>query len=142
MIRLYRNNATKHPSSTRGSDVTSSLSCSHRIMLEESGIDPAIAAERGYRSVGRGETAEALSDFPKWQRRLGLYIPMYSPSGATSAQLRPDKPRRDRKGKPRKYETPGGSRVSPDAHPRMLEAVRHGDGELFVTEGCKKLGSV
>ncbi len=57
------------------------LSDSHRKMLfEESGISPEVAAERGYRTVTR--RAE-LGEFPEWQRRLGLYVPMRSPRSAT-----------------------------------------------------------
>jgi len=118
------------------------LSAIHRTMLEvESGIAPEIAAERGYKTVmSRAE----LLDFKKYQRRApGLYIPTYSPDDeTTSSQLRPDSPRKDKRGKPLKYETPGGSEVILDAHPRMLEEVRSGTGDLWVTEGIKKADSL
>lgn len=107
-------------------------------MLEhESGIDPGVAAERGYQTIRK--RAELL-DFKKYQRRApALRAPMYSPDGvSTSAQLRPDNPRPDKKGKPIKYETPGDTRVILDVHPRMREEVQDGDGDLWVTEGIKK----
>lgn len=73
--------------------------------------------------------------FADYQCRLGLVVPMFSPDGESSGrQLRPDKPR---SGGP-KYETPAGSEVLVDVHPRMLDEVRSGDGDLWVTEGCKK----
>lgn len=111
------------------------------MLMHESGLDPGIVAERGYYTARRrSEVPEAFADY---QRRLGLVVPMHSPDGKTAGyQLRPDKPRKDKKGKPLKYETPGGSRVIPDVHPRMLEEVRRGDGDLWTTEGIKKADSL
>lgn len=70
------------------------LSDAHQKMLfEESGIHHGVAEERGYRTVKR--RAE-LEEFPEWQRRLGLYIPTYSPDGrlraARSARISPGSP--------------------------------------------------
>jgi putative DNA primase/helicase len=109
------------------------LSDSHRrILFEESGIDPAVAEERGYRTVKR---RAGLEEFPEWQRRLGLYIPTYSPDGETTGcQIRPNRSRKPEL----KYESPQGSRVILDAHPRTCQEVRSGDGNLFVVEGTKK----
>ena len=117
---------------------TSCLSSSHRKMLfDESGISPEIAAQRGYRTARR--RSEVPEAFAGYQRRLGLVVPVFSPDGATiGAQLRPDRPRKNRKGKPLKYETPGDSKVILDVHPGMLEEVRSGDGDLWITEGIKK----
>jgi Domain of unknown function (DUF3854) len=109
------------------------LADAHKKMLYDgSGIDPGVAAERGYRTVKR--RAE-LEEFPAWQRRLGLYLPMLSPDGTTrGCQLRPNRPRSAKL----KYESPQGSRVIVDVHPRALEEVRAGDGDLWVVEGAKK----
>ncbi len=109
------------------------LSREHRRMLfEESGIDPAVAEERGYYTARRrSEVPEAFKDY---QRKPGLVVPMFSPDGETAGyQLRPDRPR---KGGP-KYETPGGISPVVDVHPRMLEEARSGDGPLLITEGAK-----
>lgn len=122
-----------YPSSDHGT-----LTEAHRRMLfEESGIDPSVAAERGYYTArGRSEVPEAFKDY---QRRRGLVVPMFSPDGETVGyQLRPDQPRKDKKGKPLKYETPGSSEVILDVHPRMLEEVRSGTEDLWITEGIKK----
>jgi len=109
------------------------LSDSHRRMLfEESGIDPAVAKERGYYTARR--RSEVPGAFKDYQRKPGLVLPMFSPDGQTVGhQLRPDKPRKDGP----KYETPGGISPVVDVHPRMLEEVRHGDGPLLITEGAK-----
>jgi len=119
-------------------DFNRTLSQPHRRMLyEESGIDPDVALERGYYTArGRSEVPETFKDY---QRKPGLVVPMFSPDGETLGyQLRPDKPRKDKKGKPLKYETPGGSDVIIDVHPRMREEARSGSGDLWVTEGIKK----
>jgi hypothetical protein len=114
------------------------LSRSHQEMLYGgSGIAPGVAAERGYYTARRrSEVPEAFKDY---QRKRGLVVPVFSPDMITrSWQLRPDKPRKDKKGRPLKYETPGGSEVILDVHPRMLEEVRCGSRELWITEGIKK----
>ena len=109
------------------------LSDAHRRMLyDESGIVPDVAAERGYYTARR--RSEIPGAFKSYQRKLGLVVPMFSPDGETVGyQLRPDRPR---KGGP-KYETPGGISPVVDVHPRMLEEVRDGDGQLLITEGAK-----
>ncbi len=110
------------------------LSDKHRRQLqEESAIAPEIVAERGYYTARR--RPEVPGAFAEYQRRLGLVVPMFSPDGErTGYQLRPDKARR---GGP-KYETPAGSEVLVDAHPRMINEVRSGTGDLWITEGVKK----
>jgi hypothetical protein len=102
------------------------------MLFEESGIDPAVAVERGYYTARR--RSEAPEAFKDYQRKPGLVVPMFSPDGETVGyQLRPDRPR---KGGP-KYESPGGISPIVDVHPRMLEEVRQGDGPLLITEGAK-----
>lgn len=119
-------------------DHTLTLSGEHRRMLEhESGIDPGVAAERGYQTIRK--RAELL-DFKKYQRRApALRAPMYSPDDeTTAAQIRPETPRKGKNGKPIKYETAAGSEVILDVHPRMRTEVNSGDGDLWITEGIKK----
>lgn len=108
-----------------------------RMLLQESAIAPEIGAERGYETV---RSRSELLDFKKYQRRApALRVPLCSPDGeTTSSQLRPDRPRRDKKGKPIKYETAAGSEVILDVHPRMRTEVRCGDSDLWLTEGIKK----
>ena len=118
------------------------LSDSHRRMLyDESGISPDVAAARGYRTIRR--SSEVPEAFKYWQRRLGLLVPTLSPSGELGHQLRPHKPiRRKKDGSAPKYETPAGSRITLDVNPLMLDEVRHGDGDLWATEGCKKVDAL
>lgn len=100
-------------------------------LTEASGIDPEIVAERGYRTI---ERRAELTEYPNWQRRLGLYVPMYSPDGvSTGCQLKPGR----RRPKGPKYETPQGSQMIADVHPRMRDQVRNGSGPLLITEGIK-----
>jgi hypothetical protein len=102
------------------------------MLFEESGIDPDVAAERGYYTARR--RSEVPKAFKDYQRKPGLVVPMFSPDGETVGyQLRPDRPRKDGP----KYETPGGVSPVVDVHPRMCEEVRHGDGPLLITEGAK-----
>jgi hypothetical protein len=110
-----------------------SLSEKHaRQLFEESGIDPAIARSRGYRTIQR---RDELTEFAPWQRRLGLYVPTYSPDGETTGcLLRADKPRKPKQ----KYDAPKGSQVMLDVHPSVRDEVRHGNGDLLVVEGIKK----
>jgi hypothetical protein len=118
------------------------LSDSHRRMVfEESGIGPAVAAARGYRTIRN--RSEMPPEFANWQRRRGLLVPTYSPDGMTRGhQLRPDSPIRRKSGAAPKYETPTGSRITLDVNPLMLEEVRHSGGDLWATEGCKKVDAL
>jgi hypothetical protein len=117
------------------------LSDSHQQQLKESDIAENVATARGYRTIRR--RCEVPDEFANWQRRLGLLVPTHSPDGVTSGhQLRPNRPIRRKNGDAPKYETPAGSSITLDVNPLMLEAVRHGDGDLWVTEGCKKVDSL
>jgi hypothetical protein len=85
------------------------LSRSHQEMLYGgSGIAPGVAAERGYYTARR--RSEVPEAFKDYQRKRGLVVPVFSPDMITrSWQL-----------------------------PRMLEEVRCGSRELWITEGIKK----
>jgi hypothetical protein len=106
------------------------------MLFEESGIDPGVAEERGYHTVTR---RSELLDFGKKQRRASadapaLRVPLYSPDGITRlSQLRPHKPRVPGL----KYETPAGTELIIDVHPRMRDRVRRGGEPLLITEGAK-----
>jgi hypothetical protein len=112
-----------------------------RMLYDDSGIDPGVVKQRGYYTAR--QPSEVPEAFKNYQRRPGLVVPMFSPDATSrSWQLRPDIPRKDKKGRPLKYETPGSSEVILDVHPRMLEEVRAGDGDLWITEGIKKADSL
>jgi hypothetical protein len=100
-----------------------------------------VGEARGYRTIR--DRSEMPSEFANWQRRRGLLVPTYSPDGKTRGhQLRPDRPIRRKSGDTPKYETPTGSRITLDVNPLMLEEVRRGDWDLWVTEGCKKVDAL
>jgi len=124
------------------SDDRTPLADHHRRQLEESGISNDIASERGYATAGR--RAELPAAFKNYQRRApALVIPTYSPDKeTTSHQIKPDNPRRDKRDKPVKYETAGGSRIIIDVHPRMMDRVRDGSEPFFITEGIKSADSL
>ena len=116
------------------------LSAEHRKMLEEeSGIDPEVIAERGYRTVTKKVQLKDLG-FPDSQRLVpALLIPVSGVDGEVRTyQSRPDQPRMNNRGTTIKYETKAGSKLVIDV---PLKA-RHGLGDpsipLFVTEGSKK----
>ena len=109
------------------------------MLLEGSGTAPDITAHRGYRTGGRAGVPEAFKDY---QRRPGLLISVNSPTGRSGYRLRPDRPRRGKDGKLRKYEQPARSPNMIDVHPSMHEAARDPSRELWVTEGENKADSL
>jgi hypothetical protein len=117
------------------------LSDSHLRELKDSDIAPEVIAARGYRTIRH--RPEVPDEFANWQRRLGLLVPTHSPDGETIGyQLKPNKPIPRKNGNAPKYETPTGSRIILDVNPLMLEEVRGGDGDLWVTEGPKKVDAL
>lgn len=116
---------------------TVELSDRHREELERgSAIHPTIIAERGYRTV----KADGLpGQFPDYQRRDGLLIPIHNVWGKVgSYQLKPDKPR-VKDGKPVKYETIPGQPLCIDAPKRVLRYLGDPMYPLWITEGAKKV---
>jgi hypothetical protein len=102
----------------------------HEILVESS-VSAEVAARRGYRTVTR---RSELAAFPKWQRRLGLLVPMFSPDGVTTLQqIKPHKPRKPGL----KYETPHGATPIIDVHPDLRTAIKDASIPLYVTEGIK-----
>jgi hypothetical protein len=125
------------PSITSSSRDTLELSTEDRRILEvESSIRPEYIAGRGYYTAAR--LVDVPDVFKGRQRRLGLVIPTYSPSGATGFRLRPK--RRISPG--RKYEQPYGVPSLLDVHPFNLERTQDPRVELWVTEGEKTADSL
>lgn len=116
------------------------LSRGHKkMLLEDSAIDARMVIRRGYRTIEQKAELERLG-FGRSQRNVpALLVPIYSPTGELSLyQIRPDRPRIDRRGKPVKYETPGGGRMALDVHPAARDQLKDPSAPLFVTEGIKK----
>ena len=117
------------------------LSDSHQRELKASDISDEVIAARGYCTIWR--RSEVPDEFAGWQHRLGLLVPTHSPDEQTKGhQLKPNKPIPRKNGSKPKYETPTGSRITLDVNPLMLEEVRSGDGDLWITEGCKKVDAL
>src|SRR4051794_22586022 len=85
----------------------------HRLQLtDESGIEPRIILQRGYRTVKTKAELNRLGFSEKQQRTPALLIPMYDPAGQLKThQIKPDSPRSDNDEKPIKYETPTRSQL-------------------------------
>ena len=112
-------------------------------MLEQdSAIDPAIIAERGYWSAQR-PTDLAGAGFAAYQIPArcfpALVIPHHDPSGEyTHSVLRPDHPRITDAGKVIKYVQPAGVGLRLDVPLRCVEGLRDASQPLWWTEGAKK----
>jgi hypothetical protein len=115
------------------------LSEDHRKMLfEESGIYPRVVEARGPRTIEKKIELKTQGFSDAQCNVPGLLIPVYSPTGEiVSYQYRPDQPR-IKDGKPIKYETPSGSRMTLDVHPFAREKLGDPSIPLFITEGIKK----
>lgn len=134
----------------------------HRVELEASAIDPAVAAERGYRTIGRPsgpdprprEELDRLG-IPTWSTSEdwnfpGLLIPLYGPNGQrVSSQWKPSSPVTNRDGKKMKYASEKGRPAVLDVHPRwsadrgqddpaLVPYIRDIHTPLWITEGVKK----
>jgi Domain of unknown function (DUF3854) len=110
-----------------------------KMLLEESGIDQEVAEARGYRTIEKKVELKNLGFSERQWNVPGLLVPIYSPTGDISLyQYRPDQPRIGKDGKPIKYETPSGARMTLDVHPFVREKLGDPSVPLFVTEGIKK----
>ena len=108
-------------------------------LVKESGIAPQVILDRGYRTVKIKAELKRLGFGRSQQRAPALVIPMYGPTGElVTHQIKPDSPRKDRDGKPIKYETPAKSRVRLDIHPSQADRLKKPTIPLWITEGVKK----
>src|ERR687897_1565818 len=111
------------------------LSDAHRRMLyDESGIDPGVAAERGTFSARRGKGVP--QDRGQLPKKPGLVFPVHKLDGGTFCRLRPDNP-----GRLPKYMQPKDHPNRLDVHPRQHERIRHAGDMRYITEGEKKVGA-
>ncbi len=117
------------------------LAAHHVAMLEASAIDPAVRAERGYRTLTSRAEILRLGFSDRQARTPALLIPLYGVTGeVASYQIRPDVPRM-LDGKAVKYETPRGSAVVLDVPPGARSWTRDPTRPLVITEGSKKADS-
>src|SRR5215203_4017310 len=109
------------------------LSESHRRMLfDDSGIDPPIAAERGTFTASRGK--DVPQDHGWLPKKPGIVFPIHTLDGGIFYRLRPDNP-----GPFPKYMQPKGHPNRLDLHPRQHERIKRPGGMRYVTEGEKKV---
>jgi putative DNA primase/helicase len=126
-----------------------------RELVEDSAIDPAVVAERGYKTITRpssGDNRARLTlgrlNIPTWATREdryfpGLLIPMFGPTGnRVSSQWKPRVPVPNRDGKAMKYTSPRGQSSRLDVHPRNRCAISDPTVPLWITEGVKKADSL
>ena len=120
--------------------MTHLLSSAHRKMLEEdSGLAPEVIAERGYYTATSAAHLATLH-FAEYQRRVpALVLPVFDVHGQVALhQIRPDSPRKNKKRKPVKYETPAGAHLILDIHPAHLPLLPQADVPLVVIEGLNQ----
>lgn len=124
------------------------LAVAHIAELSASGISPAAALARGYRTMNpTPATRRVLSrqGFASYQIAPGLILPTFHPHGEPGPwMLKPDEPRRDRRRPDRilKYEHPTGHSVIVDSHPWNRDRIGDPGTRLWITEGVKKADSL
>lgn len=122
----------------------------HRLELMRSGISDTVIDGRAYVSVGRTNTDLSQRDrlrhngmskavYDDVQRYPGLLLPQYSVKGERRKALyKPDRPRKDDKGRFRKYEAPVGVSSVLDLHPYNRDRIIDPGVRLWIVEGIKK----
>jgi Domain of unknown function (DUF3854) len=109
------------------------LSDSHRRMLyDDSGIDPDVAAERGTFTAARGK--EVPQEHGQLPQKPGMVFPVHALDNHVFCRLRPDNP-----GRLPKYMQPKGHPNRLDVHPRQHQRIRQPGGRRYATEGERKV---
>lgn len=153
----------EHEPLERNAEYVNGCDSTTRREIEASAIDPEVARERGYRTIGRPTSADQrprqeLQDLgiPSWainEDRLfpGILLPIWSPAGrVVSHQFKPRTPVTNRDGKRMKYACVKGQVSRLDVHPRhtilakdaVVPPIRDVSKPLFITEGIKKADSL
>jgi hypothetical protein len=114
-----------------------------RRLTEESGISEHVMKQRGYYTA-RTQAELAALGFANYQRRVpALVLPIHDVHGTVALhQLRPEIPRKSKRNKTIKYETPGGAKLRLDVHPLHRERLKHAEIPLIITEGLRKEDSI
>ncbi len=102
----------------------------HLRMLKASDISDEVIEARGYRTVTTRADLAGLGFSPPQRNVPALLVPVIGVTGDLETyQARPDTPRTGSEGKAIKYETPKGSRMALDVHPRARPGL--GDPEPY-----------
>ncbi len=121
------------------------LSEEHRRMLyDESGISPEVAAERGVRSILEGRELPPVYSWRQKKRAPGLLFTLHRPNGETSHVFRPDEPDPERPGvkylqAPKKG---GGDGNVLDVHPSLRHLLEDRSTPVVFVEGIKKADAI
>jgi P4 family phage/plasmid primase-like protien len=129
------------------SESSHNLSDKHeKELVTESAIDPAVVAERGYRTIYSKD--DLTCRYPGWATRdesayPGWEAPIFRATGeVVSGQFKPAIEQEGPKGRPVKYASQAGQPNHIDVHPRWKSAIRDLAVELWITEGLKKADSL
>ncbi len=126
---------------TTDRDIHNTLSSRHRDELQsDSGISPEVVAQRGAWTATTSAELLALGFSPE-QSRLApaLVLPMHTViDGDSLFVMKPDRPRINENGSPRKYEYPAGKPNRLDVPPGCRQEVLERAGPVLLTEGLKK----
>jgi hypothetical protein len=111
------------------------------VLVEGSGIDPEVIAERGVRTVRKGR-GQLPSTYPWRQKKRapGILFTLHRPSGKTATIFRPDKPDPNNPGCKYLQESKrcGGSGNVLDVHPSARHLIDDAGVPVVFVEGVKK----
>jgi hypothetical protein len=126
-------------------DVAQVLLPHHLEQLRASCISDPVIAARDYQSIPEtgGYSLLKKYGFSKVQAKNGaqggLILPLWTPTGDQPVVvLKPDHPREDKDGRPRKYEIPNNARVRIDSPPICHPMLGDQRIPIWITEGQKK----
>jgi hypothetical protein len=114
----------------------------HLDELRRSGITDDVIRELGPWSATKPHELRAIG-FDDRQAQLvpALVLPSTSADGRIHYQIKPDHPRRDQHGKPRKYENPTGATVPLFIPARTRAVLADPTRPIIITEGWKKVAA-
>ena len=114
------------------------LAPQHQRLVDASAIAADVVAARGYRTITEFPDIRELR-FVKSCSVPGLLIPVHGVDGTVRThQYRPDNPRLNSKGQPRKYEFPWHSQQVLDVPPAVRGQLGDPRVPLWITEGARK----
>jgi hypothetical protein len=122
------------------------LSPEHATALATTGLSADVVAARGYWTADAANHDElrSLGHSPSIiLHGPALMLPVHDVYGGSPFTMaRPNIPRLDSRGRPRKYETPRGVHLRLDVPPTVRSALRDPEVRLWVTEGQKKADTI
>lgn len=142
-----RNSASSH--------ITPQLEARHRkILVEGSGIDPGVIAERGVRTVAKGRELPPVYSRRQKKRAPGILFTLHRPNGEPATIFRPDEPDPENPG--HKYEQQPKYtwdnakrewvRTGPgnvlDVHPSLHPLIEEKGVPVVFVEGVKKADAI